>query len=243
MDREIAPGFGRLTTVLLGSWCLLAGACGEPARTVTEDAHAETPGLEYEPPAPGSYRLPAIQSATDGLVVDADGTRRRLFDYLGDKQVLLSFVYTTCTDAKGCPLATAVLHMIHRRLSTESLLEGNVRLVSLSFDPEHDTPEVMRRYVPGQGNYFDTAWEERPWVFLTTRGSSELEAILDGYGQYVVRERDESGRLTGRYTHVLKVFLIDRERQVRNIYSSSFLHPALAINDLKTLLIEEMDSG
>jgi cytochrome c peroxidase len=173
------------------------------------------------------------------MVIDADGTRRRLFDYLGDKQVLLSFVYTTCSDGRGCPLATAVLHMIHRRLSTDGQLAENVRLVSLSFDPEHDTPRVMRQYVPGQQDYFDTPWQKRPWVFLTTRSRSELEGILDGYGQYVVRERDEAGQLTGRYTHVLKVFLIDRSRQVRNIYSSSFLHPALAINDLETLLIEE----
>ena len=234
---------GRLTTLLLGTCCLLAGACGEPARTVVMEAHPETLGLEYEPPAPGSYSLPAIQSAADGMVVDADGTRRRLFDYMGDRHVLLSFVYTTCTDAKGCPLATAVLHMIHRRLSAESQLEGNVRLVTLSFDPQHDTPEVMRQYVPGRQDYFDTPWQERPWVFLTTRARSDLEPILDGYGQYVVRERDESGQLTGRYTHVLKVFLIDRARQVRNIYSSSFLHPALAIGDLETLLIEEMGAG
>ena len=49
----------------------------------------------------------------------------------------------------------------------------------------------------------------------------------------------ESGALTDRYAHVLKVYLIDRQRQVRNIYRSSFLHPAIAINDLRTLLMEE----
>ena len=52
-------------------------------------------------------------------------------------------------------------------------------------------------------------------------------------------EVDEEGRFTGNFTHVLKVFLVDRERQVRNIYSSEFLHPAVALNDIKTLLLEE----
>jgi hypothetical protein len=37
----------------------------------------------------------------------------------------------------------------------------------------------------------------------------------------------------------LKAFLIDRERRVRQIYSSDFLHPALVINDVKTLMMED----
>ena len=69
-------------------------------------------GLDYVPPAPGSYALPPIQAAADGSVVDADGATRRLFDYLGDRHVLLSFVYTNCSDAQGCPLATAIFHLI-----------------------------------------------------------------------------------------------------------------------------------
>jgi cytochrome oxidase Cu insertion factor (SCO1/SenC/PrrC family) len=68
--------------------------------------------LEYEPPAPGSYRLPPIQQAVDGDVVDADGREHNLFELMEDKYVVLSFIFTTCSDLKGCPLATRSKNML-----------------------------------------------------------------------------------------------------------------------------------
>lgn len=127
--------------------------------------------------------------------------------------------------------------MIQQNLENDPALSSQVRLISLSFDPERDTPEAMLRH---WGNsYLEAPWDERLWSLLTTPARSELQPILDGFGQFIVREVDEQGRETGNLSHVLKVFLIDRERQVRNVYSTSFLHPAIAINDLKTLMMED----
>ena len=69
-----------------------------------------------------------------------------------------------------------------------------------------------------------------------------LEPILDDYGQYTIREYDESGEYTGDFAHMLRVFLIDRELRVRNIYSVAFLHADILINDLETLLLESPSS-
>lgn len=220
---------------LAGLAWLLALACARPAPEATE---AEFLAPDFEPPPPGTYSLPPIQPAVDGAVVDADGVERRLFDYMGDKHVLLSFIYTRCYDPRGCPLATAVLRRVERDLHDDLELAAHVRLVTVSFDPAHDTPEVMRRY-KGDESYLDTPWRTRAWALLTTAGPAELEPILEGYGQYVVREIDESGEPGERLAHVLKAFLIDRELRVRNIYSSSFLNPAIVMNDFKTLLMEE----
>lgn len=221
--------------------CVLVAACAGPAsRERAAPPPAPPPGLQYVPPAPGSYRLPPIQDAADGEVVDADGTKRRLFDYLGDRYVLLSFVYTRCNDAEGCPLATAVLQMVRDEIEAEPELAAEVRLVSLSFDPARDTPEVMRRYAVYSGpDSLREPWDARPWAFLTAESEATLRPILDGYGQSIVREIDERGRPTDRFSHVLKVFLVDRRRRVRNIYSTSYLHPAIVVNDLKTLRMEE----
>jgi cytochrome oxidase Cu insertion factor (SCO1/SenC/PrrC family) len=205
------------------------------------EAMDRLPGPGFEPPPPASYQLASIQRAADGNVLDADGTRHRLSSYLGDRLVLLSFIYTRCTDGQGCPFATAVFHLIEREIASRPGLEGRVRLVTLSFDPSHDTPEVMLRYA-GDG-YLDQPWHERRWAFLTTGSSRDLQPILDGYGQSVAPEIDENGDLTDRYSHVLKVFLIDRERRVRNIYSTGFLHPAVVVNDLETLRMEETRAG
>jgi hypothetical protein len=57
---------------------------------------------------------------------------------------------------------------------------------------------------------------------------------VEGFGQEVTR----SGR---ELSHVLKVFLIDRAGDVREIYSSNFLHPQSVLNDIETLLLEEKE--
>lgn len=196
-------------------------------------AHTVSAPLGYTPPAPGTYTLPVIKPATDGEVLDTDGTSRRLFDYMDGKIVLLSFIYTRCSDARGCPLATGVLYAIEDTLRHDPALAQQVRLLTLSFDPEYDTPEVMRRYA-GSG---EAQRGSQIWHRLTTTSPQALQPLLDGYGQYVAPGLDASGRSTGTYTHLLKVFLIDPQQRVRNIYSVDFLHPQVVLNDIKTVLM------
>jgi cytochrome c peroxidase len=191
---------------------------------------------DYEPPEPGSYRLPPIQRSVDGKVLDADGKEQNLFDLMTGKSVLLSFIFTGCFDPKGCPLALLVLNAVREKMEEDPALSGKVILITLSFDPENDTPVAMRQFAETLG--FGEARARRQWLFLTTSSRTELQPLLDGYGQYVVRETDASGRHTGGYSHVLKVFLIDPERRVRNIYSTSFLYPDLIFGDIKTLTLE-----
>jgi cytochrome c peroxidase len=236
--RSQLAAAGSATLALL----FLAGSgCGPRAAGMEERSGApEAPeGFEYVPPEPGSYDLPPIQEAADGEVIDAGGASNRLFDYLGDRYVLLSFIYTRCGDARGCPLATGVLQKVHRRVAADEDLADRVRLVTLSFDPARDHPEVMRRYASARGVDAGPEADADSWAFLTTASDDALDPILEGYGQSIVPEVDPDGRPTGQFAHVLKVFLIDPERRVRNIYSTSFLHPALVINDLETLLLEE----
>ena len=192
--------------------------------------------LSYTPPAVGSYQLPPITEASNGTVLLEDGTESRLFDLMGDRLVLFSFIYTRCNDINGCPLANAVLHKLQAKLQERPEVAQATRLLSISFDPERDTPEVMREFGEGLGgNGVD-------WQFLTARDRGTLQPILDDYGQYTLREYDESGEYTGNIAHMLRVFLIDRELRVRNIYSVAFLHADILINDLETLLLESPSS-
>ena len=219
---------------------LVAGCKPGPAtpRASTVEPAAEAPaGLDYVPPEPGTYELPPIQAAADGAVLDTAGRPHRLAEYLGDRYVVMSFVYTTCADPTACPMARLVFGRLHGRLQDHPELAGKVRLVTLSFDPERDTPAAMKRYATEGGLHTDG--DPDTWAFLTTRSQADLRPILDAYGQLVVPEIGPDGRFTGTFAHMLKVFLIDRERRVRNVYSSDFLHPALVINDLETLLLEE----
>jgi cytochrome c peroxidase len=188
--------------------------------------------LGFTPPTPGSYTLPPLRTAADGEVLAADGSARSLYEVFGDEVVLLSFVYASCSDVNGCPLATAVLHRVRARLAEAPATAARVRLVSLSFDPERDTPEVMRRYAaPFEGRGVD-------WTFLTTESEAKLQPILEAYGQPVTRELDASGRPSGNIAHILRVFLIDRQRRIRNVYTVSFLHADTLLSDIETILLD-----
>jgi cytochrome oxidase Cu insertion factor (SCO1/SenC/PrrC family) len=77
------------------------------------------------------------------------------------------------------------------------------------------------------------------WYFLTTRSARELQPLVEGFGQDVRVTVDRAnGRPRRELSHVLKVFLIDPDGFVREIYSSTFLHPRTVLNDVETLLIE-----
>ncbi len=191
--------------------------------------------LAFPAPLAGSYALPSLGPAADGEVLTTDGGSTTLFETFGDRTVLLSFVYASCSDVAGCPLATAVLHRVQRRLREAPGLRDRLRLVSLSFDPVRDTPAVMTRY----GASFRD--EEVPWTFLTTASQRSIAPLLAAYGQSVQREYGPDGAYLGTLSHVLRVFLIDRERRIRNIYSVSFLHPDTLVADVKTLWLERSE--
>jgi protein SCO1/2 len=210
----------------LKSAALLAAVVAVPALA----HHVELlPPLEFVPPPPGSYELHRIMPAPEGRVLDIDGKAARLSKYLHDRITLLGFIYTTCADPDGCPLAYRVFDALKEAIAATPRLQGQVRLVTLSFDPARDTPQAMRSYA---GSRVVESDSELRWYFLTTRSAKELHPLVEGFGQEVTR----SGR---ELSHVLKVFLIDRAGYVREIYSSNFLHPQSVLNDIETLLLDQ----
>jgi cytochrome c peroxidase len=224
----IVAGAFRLAAICVASVSLAHDGEEHPAPQALAPGYGE---LAFELPSPGSYALPPLGDAADGAVLTASGAESTLHDELGDGLALLSFIYASCNDVNGCPLATAVLHRVAKRVSEEPILAGGLRLVSLSFDPARDTPEVMGRY----GEPFARGGVD--WTFLTTRSPAELSPILDAYGQGLVTASALGGS-AGDIAHVLRVFLIDSSRKIRNVYTVSFLHADTLVNDALTLMLE-----
>jgi cytochrome c peroxidase len=204
----------------------------------SEQAQILAPGygeLKFTAPVPGTYKLPTLGLASDGNVLDSEGRATSLHTLMGnpDKIVLLSFIYATCSDINGCPLATAVFHKIKNRLAKEPELASRLQLITLSFNPEHDTPERMKAYgatLQGKGV---------EWHFLTTKSENELQPILKAYKQSAEKVYDAKGKFTNTFSHNLRVYLIDQHQQLRNIYNTELLHPDTLISDIKTLLQPE----
>jgi cytochrome c peroxidase/protein SCO1/2 len=145
-------------------------------------------------------------------------------------------MYTSCADPSGCPMALYTLQKVRRDLEQERSTGNRVRIVSLSFDPAHDKPDVMRAYGAGETKRRSPV----PWDFLTARSPQDLRPVLDGLGQDVRVPADQAeAKKPANLTHMLKVFLIDRNGWVREVYTSSFLVPQVIVNDVQTLLLED----
>jgi len=219
---------GTARSLILITWL----ACALPASA--HDAEP-LPALDFEPPVPGTYTLHRIMAAPDGEVLGLDGRPQRLARFTRGRITLLGFIYTTCVDPEGCPHAYRVFDTVRAAVAHAPALRERVRLVTLSFDPARDTPATMRHYAGSHMREGDV-----PWLFLTTRSARELMPLVEGFGQDVRYTIDRSGSAARReLAHVLKVFLVDRAGFVREIYSSTFLHPQTVLNDIETLLLEE----
>jgi cytochrome c peroxidase len=128
-------------------------------------------------------------------------------------------------------LADAILKRLDRTLAEDPSLAARVRLVTISFDPERDTPQRMTT----MRKAFAPATD---WVFLTSTGEVQIAPVLADFNQPVAKLYYEDGAWTGLFRHVLKVFLLDEQNRVRNIYSTGLMSPELVMNDLRTLAAE-----
>jgi len=207
---------------------ILSSACLSSAADFARD-----PDYDYDPPASGSYTLPVIKPAADGALFDANGKSLNLRDLTHGRVTVLSFIYTRCAAPKACPYATSVLGQLHDLSANDTSLIKNLRLISISFDPEYDTPTQLAAY--SENVRGATGCE---WRFLTARSPADLKPILAAYDQAVDKRPNELDP-QGPLYHTLRVFLIDREGRIRNIYSSGTLDPRLVLADVKTLLLEE----
>ena len=218
----------RAAAVALAAWLATVPAA------LAHDA-APLPPLGFDPPRPGTYTLHRIMRAPDGDVLGLDGRPHRLSEFTRDRITLLGFIYTTCTDPEGCPLAYRVFETLKGTLRDPALRE-QLQLITLSFDPMRDTPSVMRRYA---GSRVSTGSRGPRWYFLTTRSARELQPLVEGFDQDVRVIVDRANGTPRReLSHVLKVFLIDPAGFVREIYTSTFLHRQTVLNDVETLLME-----
>jgi protein SCO1/2 len=162
---------------------------------------ASAESFAYRPP-PSSDALPTLWKAPDFSFEDQTGKRRTLED-LGGKVWIADFVFTTCTTV--CPLISAKRVLLQRRL-----LDPDLRFVSFSVDPGHDTPAVLADYA--------RSWnpDERRWLLFST---DEKGLAATAAGMRVALER--TGDAADPILHSRMFFLVDRVGQVRGVYDSN----------------------
>jgi protein SCO1/2 len=110
-------------------------------------------GIPPEPPPVPALAVPLLRPGDpvpDALLTTQDGTPLALSDLRG-RVVVLTFVYTRCPLPEFCPRQDAKFAELARKLALVPARAGRVRLLSVSFDPAHDTPEALRAHAAQRG--------------------------------------------------------------------------------------------
>lgn len=109
----------------------------------------------------------------DVTLINQNGAKVRLKTLLtSDKPVLVDFIFTTCTTI--CPVLSANYSNFQRKLGPES---AKVQLVSISIDPENDTPEAMK-------SYLEKRYAAKPgWDFLTG-SKKDIDLVIKAFDAY-----------------------------------------------------------
>jgi protein SCO1/2 len=164
--------------------------------------------------------LPRIGPAPALTLTTQDATPLSLGDLRG-KVVLLTFIYTSCTDT--CPLLTGKMAGIQQKLGAD--FGSRVRFLSITVDPERDTPDVLRAY--GQRFRADPAG----WSFLTG-APDEVANVTGAYGIFVRKHP------SGDVDHSFLTSLVDRAGTLRVQYIGTRFDPDEMLADLRALVRE-----
>jgi protein SCO1/2 len=154
----------------------------------------------------------------DVALVDQADRRRSLTEWKGTLSVV-TFIYTRCPLPDFCPLMDQNFATLQRRVTQDPALRGRVRLISVTLDPEFDTPAVLAAHAARR--HADPAI----WTFLTgDRGTIERFAGHLGVG--VIRDGSPM------VTHNLRSAILDGELRILKIYSGNEWTPGDVLKEL-----------
>jgi len=187
-------------------------------------AHEEprASGGTQEPFLAVTPRLSVIKPAPDFALLDPAGRGVQLSALRG-RVVLLSFVYTDCSAA--CPLLTQQMARLQTRLKEAGIRAHGVHFLSVTVDPGRDSADTLSRYA----THF--AVDLGQWQFLREE-PERLAPVLSAYDEW------RRPLANGDIDHPARLYLIDQQGRIREIYSLAFFDERQAFLDIQVLLQE-----
>jgi protein SCO1/2 len=168
--------------------------------TKTGFAELAAPPLVAEPAA-----LHPDDLVPDTALVDQDGKTRHFAEWRGHA-VALTFVFTRCPLPDFCPALDRSFARLQEQVKASAALARNVRLLTVSFDPEHDTPAVLRQHAARLGA------DPTLWVYLTGEATA-----VDAFGRHFGLSVERDGGGAG-LTHNLRTAVIDPKGRLVRIW-------------------------
>jgi protein SCO1/2 len=177
---------------------------------VTDPVPASPPAL-LEPGA----------AVPDVVLKDQDGNERRLSAWRGGV-VAVTFIYTRCPLPNFCPLMDRHFAAVQQSVQSDPALKGRSHLLSVSFDPRFDTPEILAAHARKAGA------DPALWTFATGEQDA-VDAFARGFGVSIIREDADLEEIM----HNLRTAVIDREGRLVQVFNGNEWTPAELLDAMR----------
>jgi protein SCO1/2 len=179
---------------------------------------------EPPPKRPLAEMLRPGDEVPDTELVDESGATKRLSDWRG-RAVALTFIYTRCPLPDFCPLMDHQFAEVQQIVEGDATLRGRVQLLSISFDPEYDTPPVLATHAKKVGA------NPAIWNFMTGT-QSEIETFAAHFGVSIMREGTDPGSVV----HNLRTAVIDPNGKLVTIINGMQWAPSELVAGLRSAI-------
>jgi protein SCO1/2 len=169
-------------------------------------------------PAAQEQALPKIAPAPEFALISQEGAPVNLADYRG-KVVAVTFIFTLCADT--CPVLTPMMSFVQDQLGAN--FGKKIHFVSITVDPERDTPEVLKEYAQAFGANLSG------WSFLTGTPDA-IRDVTRRYGIFAAKTAN------GSIDHTFLTSIIDQRGILRVQYLGVRFDPEEFRRDLVSLL-------
>ena len=190
-------------------------------KTTEEDPAAASPPLVIPgEPTPG-------QAVPDFSLVNQDGLPIHMAQYHG-QALVLTFIYTRCPLPEYCPRMTSHFAALEKNLREEPELYQKTHLLSVSFDHQYDSPEVLKEYAQrhmSNGSDRNDSFEH--WE-MATGSEEEIQAITTFFGLTFYPDQ-------GQIVHSLRTAVVSPDGTLFKIYRGNEWTPSEILNDLRSI--------
>ena len=141
--------------------------------------------------------------------------------------IVIGFIYTHCPDI--CPMTTHNMFLTEKQLKEDGI--SDVKFLAISFDPERDSPDVLKKFAEIRELDFKT------WTLLTGEKSTvnDLMKRFDVKAIKTDESIDEEGVSEYSMMHTDRISLIDQNGRLKKNYKGSTLNIEELVKDIKTL--------
>ena len=198
---------------------------------VVDGSHSWLENLVIRKQSPNATSAPGVVEAAVGDevpnygLVNQDGKQIKLHEYRG-KALLLTFIYTRCPIPEYCTLMSNNFAAIDKQLEQQPTVYDKTHLLSVTIDPEYDTPQVLKSYGGAHTERYQnetfTHWE------FATGTKDQIKGLAQFFGLRYFRGSDQ-------IVHSLKTAVIGPDGKVAKVYSGNEWKPDEVVQEMRRL--------